>query len=42
MGSGQPKSTEMLGNEAVCAKTDGEELGGDAFAAIWLLSSLLC
>lgn len=41
-GAGQPKSTEMLGNEAVCAKTDGGDLGRDAFAAVGLLSSLLC
>ena len=41
-GAGQRKSTKMLGNEAVCAKTDGGELGRDAFAAVGLLSSLLC
>lgn len=41
-GAGQPKSTKMLGNEAVCAKTDGGELDRGAFTAIELLSSLLC
>lgn len=42
VGTGQPKSTEMLGNEALCAKTGGGKLARDTFAAISLPSSLLC
>lgn len=41
-GTRQPKSTEMLGHEAVCAKADGGEVDRDAFMAIGLLSPLLC
>lgn len=39
---GQPRSTRMLGNEAVCAKMDRGELDRDAFAAIRLKSPFLC
>lgn len=41
-GMGQPNSTEVLGNEALCAKTGGGKLGRHAFAAVRLPSSLLC
>lgn len=40
-GMGQPKNTEGLGNEALCAKTGGK-LDRDTFASIRLPSSLLC
>lgn len=42
VGAGQPKSPDVLRNEAVCAQTDGGQLDRDAFAAFGHLSSLLC
>ena len=41
-GTRQPKSTKVLGNKAVCAKTNGGDLGRGAFTALGLLFSLLC
>lgn len=42
VGMGQPKSSEVLGNEALGAKTGGGKLDRDTFADIRVSSSLLC